>query len=391
LKRWGFALAYRRLQQWRGKLEVPSGTVNAALALLLTACAVTFRDVPRAGVNEVHEYLGTPTRTPPELERLDSVPEAIWSSATGRGVTGAPAVGERVTIVTSVDRWVYALDTRSGQLFWRYRGQDAYGVGAVMGGGSVYVATETGDGIVTSINIFTGKRRWQVRAGVVSAPLVLRDTTLYVVNNAGLLLALDTRTGATRWSRVAGVSRAGPLVTPTFIAVPSLSDSLFVFATENGRAITRTALPSGVTEPLAMIRDSLVVAASPAGGVFALALPQGTVAWRVDTRNPVPGAPVVHGDSVFAMTNACELWQIPVAGPGAASTLALPCRTRTAPTILRDGVLVATVAGDLLFHDRSGRGRQWTLEVGGELRHPPMVQHGQIVVAPVLGDVVSFR
>jgi len=379
------------LQQWRGKLEVPSGAVNAALTVLLAACAVTFRDVPRVGVNEVREYLGTPTRTPLQLERLDSVPELAWTAPTGRGVTGAPAVGERVTVIASVDRWVYALDTRSGQLFWRYRGPDAFGVGAVMGGGAVYVATEAGDGFVTSIDLHTGKRRWQVRAGLVAAPLVLRDTTLYTVTTAGLLLALDTRTGATRWSRVAGASRGGPLVTATFIAVPSLSDSMFVFATDGGRALTRVALPSGVTAPLAMIRDSLVVAASPAGGIFALALPQGTVEWRVDTRDPVPGAPVVHGDTVFAITNACALWQIPSSAPAAAASLPLPCRTRTGPTILRDGVLVATIAGDLLFHERSGVGRQWTLGVGGDLRHPPIVQHGQIVVAPVLGDVMSFR
>jgi hypothetical protein len=384
-------LAYRRLQQWRGKLELPSGTVNAALALLLAACAVTFRDVPRAGVNEVHEYLGTPTRTPAVLEQLDSIPEPAWSAQVGRGVTGMPAVGERVTIIASVDRWVYALDTRAGTLFWRYRGQDAYGVGAVIGNGVVYVATETGDGFVTAIDLYTGKRRWQIRVGLISAPLTLRDSTLYVVTNAGLLFALDARSGATRWSRVAGASRGGPLVTESFIAVPSLSDSLFVFAVDGGRALTRTAMPSGVTAPLAMLHDSLVVAASPAGGVFALTLPQGAVAWRVETRDPIPGAPVVHGDTVFAITNSCALWQVPSRAPGAATMQALPCRTRTGPAILRDGVLVATVAGDLLFHDRSGGGRQWTLGIGGDLRHPPIVQHGQIVVAPVLGDVVSFR
>ena len=352
---------------------------------------MTFRDVPRAGINEVREYLGTPTRTPSQLEHLDSVPQLAWAAPTGRGVTGAAAVGERVTIITSVDRWVYALDTRSGELFWRYRGQDAFGVGAAMGGGAVYVATETGEGFITAIDLVSGKRRWQMRVGLVSAPMVLRDSTLYALNNAGLLLALDTRTGATRWSRVAGSSRAGPLVTTSFIAVPSLSDSLFVFAVEGGRPLTRAALPRGVTAPLAMINDSLAAAASPAGGVFAVRLPQGSVAWTVDTGDPVPGAPSVHGDTVFAITNACGLWQVPTAAPGSAAALRLPCRTRTGATILRDGVLVATVAGDLLFHERSGTARQWKVSVGGDLRHPPIVHHGQIVIAPVLGDVVSFR
>ena len=370
---------------------MPSRAVNVAWVLVLAGCAVTFRDVPRAGINEVREYLGTPMRAPIELERLDSIPELAWAAPTGRGVTGAPAVGERVTVVASVDRWVYALDTRTGELFWRYRGPDAIGVGAVMGGGAVYVATEAGDGAVTSIDLLSGKRRWQVRAGLVAAPMVLRDSTLYLVTTGGMLVALDTRNGETRWSRVAGASRSGPLVTTSHIAIASLSDSLFVFSVDGGRPLTRAAMPAGVTAPLAMISDSLVIAASPGGGVFALALPRGTVAWRVDTRDPVPGAPVVHRDTVFAITNACELWQIPVGAPAAASSQALPCRTRTGPTIVSDGVLVATVAGEVLYHQRSGPGRRWTLGIGGELRHPPIVQHGQIVIAPVLGDVVSFR
>ena len=96
-----------------------------------------------------------------------------------------------------------------------------------MGGGAVYVATEAGDGFVTAIHLLTGKRRWHVRAGLIAAPLVLRDTTLYAVTTAGLLLALDTRTGATRWSRVAGASRGGALVTASSRGA-SLSDSLFL-------------------------------------------------------------------------------------------------------------------------------------------------------------------
>jgi outer membrane protein assembly factor BamB len=370
---------------------MPSGTVNAAFAMLLAACAVTFRDVPRAGINEVHQYLGSPTRTPHELERLDSIPELAWSAPVGRGVTGTPAVGERVTVVASVDRWVYALDTRSGELFWRFRGAAPFGVGPVMGGGVVYVATETGEGFITAIDLYTGKRRWQSRTGVVASPMVLRDSLLHAVTQTGFLLAIDTRTGETRWSRVAGPSRAGPLLTSSFIAVASLNDSLFVFDIAGGRPRSRVVLPAGVIQPLALIGDSLVAAASPEGSVFALTLPAGRVAWRVDTKDPVPGAPLVHGDTVFALTNACTLWQIPVDSATDARTLQLPCRTRTAPTIVRDGVLVATVAGDLLFQERSGPTRRWTLGVGGELRHPAIVRNGQILVAPVLGDVVSFR
>ena len=357
----------------------------------IAACAVTFREVPRAGINEAHEYLGSPTRTPSELERLDAAPQEAWTSTVGRGVTGAPAVGERVTVLASLDRWVYAIDTRSGELFWRFRGSDAFGVGPVMGGGAIYVATETGDGIITSIDMYSGKRRWQSRVGPVAAPMVLRDTLLYATTQRGFVIALDTRDGATRWSRVAAQSRAGPLVTRHFVAVAALTDSLFVFEAGSGRPLSRVSLPSAVVAPLAMISDSLLVAASPGGLVFAVELPSGAVRWRVETGGPIPGAPAVHADTVFAMTNACELWQIPATGAGAGRPLRLGCRSRTAPAILRNGVLVATIDGEIQFHDRFGGTRQWSLPVEGELLHPPIVRRGQIVIAPVLGDVMSFR
>ena len=369
---------------------MPSGAVNAALLLCITACAVTFRDVPRAGVNEWPEYLGSPTRTSPDLERIDAEPRTAWTAAVGRGVTGAPAVGERVTAIASVDRWVYALDTRSGELFWRFRGTDAFGVGPVMGGGAIYVATETGDGIVTSIDLLSGKRRWQSRIGRTAAPMVLRDSILYVSTHGGLLVALNTTDGSTRWTRVAGASRAGPLVTRSFIVLPGLTDSLFVFEAVTGRPIGRVRIPGTVTAPMAMVSDSLVAAATPAGIVFTAALPAATVRWQVDAREPIPGAPAVHGDTVFVITNACALWRFPVSAP-VTQPQRLGCRTRTGPVIVRDGVLVATLDGELQHHARSGAARPWSLTVGGELLHPPVVQHGQVLVVPVLGDVMSYR
>ena len=369
---------------------MPSGAVNAVALLCITACAVTFRDVPRAGINEVRDYLGSPTRTPAELEHIDAEPQTAWTAPAGRGITGAPAVGERVTVVASVDRWVYALDTRSGELFWRFRGSDGFGVGPVMGGGAIYVATETGDGVVTSIDVHSGKRRWQARIGRTASPMVLRDSLLYVATQGGFLVALNVADGTTRWARAAGASRAGPLVTRSFVALPGISDSLFVFEAVTGRPITRARIPGAVLAPLALISDSLIAATSPGGLVFTLALPAATVGWQVDTREPIPGGPAVYRDTVFVITNGCSFWQLPVAS-AASEPRKLGCRTRTGPTILRDGVLVATIDGELQYHARSGASRPWTLTIGGELLHPPVVQHGQIVVAPVLGDVMSYR
>jgi outer membrane protein assembly factor BamB len=357
----------------------------------MIACAVTFSDVPRDGINEVHEYLATSRRTPSILETLDAEPALAWTAEVGRGVTGVPAVGERVTAVVSVDRWVHALNTRTGELFWRFRGPDSFGPGPVMGSGAVYAATEAGEGVVLAIDLFSGRRRWQARTGPISAPLVLRDSTLYAVNEVGMLIALDTRTGDTRWSRLAGASRAGPLVADSVIAVASLNDSLLTFERTTGQPQSRAALPAGVIAPAAYIDEHTIALASPAGSVFVLTLPGGAVRWRVNTPDGVTGSPVVSGDTVFALTAGCQLLAIPVNAPDARRTLDLGCRTRTGPTLLRNGVLVATLDGRILFDSRTTTASRWTLAVGGELQHPPIVQRGQVIIAPVLGGVVSYR
>jgi outer membrane protein assembly factor BamB len=322
---------------------------------------------------------------------IDGEPALAWTAEAGRGITGAPAVGERVTVVASAERWIHALDTRTGELFWRYRGPDSFGAGPVMGGGAIYAATETGDGVVVAINLFSGRRRWQARTGPVGAPLVLRDSTLYAVSEVGMLLALDISTGTTRWSRLAGPSRAGPLVTDSLIAVASLNDSLLIFNRSTGQPMSRVALPVGVVAPLALIDDHTVALASPSGAILAVNLPAGTLRWRVNTASPVSGSPVVSGDTVFALTTDCQLLGIPVSDPAARRTVDLDCRTRTGPTLLRNGVLVATVNGEILFQSRTSTAGRWTLGVGGELPHPPTVHRGQIIVAPVLGGVVSYR
>ena len=357
----------------------------------MIACAVTFRDVPHDGTNEVQEYLGTSRRAPSVLETLDSEPALAWTAEVGRGVTGAPAVGERVTAIASVDRWIHALDTRTGELFWRFRGPDSFGPGPVMGAGAVYAATEAGEGVVVAIDLISGRRRWQARTGPIAAPLVLRDSTLYGVNEVGMLMALDTRTGNMRWSRLAGASRAGPLVADSAIAVASLNDSLLVFERTTGQPLTRVALPVGIVAPAAYVDQRTIALASPAGAVLAVTLPGGEVRWRVNTGEGVMGSPAVSGDTVFAVTSGCQLLAIPVNAPDARRSLDLGCRTRTGPTLLRNGVLVATLDGRILFHSRTAAAGRWTLGVGGELPHPPIVQRGQVIIAPILGGVLSYR
>lgn len=355
------------------------------------ACAVTFREVPRQGSHEVREYLGTATRAPFAEVAVDTAPVEVWRAEAGRGSLGLPAVGDRVTVVATVDRWVYAISTRTGDLFWRFRGDNSYAAGPVTSDGRVFVASEGRDGRLTAIDLYSGKRLWHGGVGDVAGPLTYRDGTVFGANQRGAVFAYDASSGARRWVYYGAPGRSGPLVHDSLVVLATMSDLLVILHTRTGAALTRARLPASTLAPLALVDDSTVAMSAPSGSILAVAIPSGVVRWQVATGAPVYGAPAVVGDSVFALTNDCVLWTIPAWEPARASSSALGCRTVATPALSRGGVVVATVGGDLVYFDRITKRRIWTRHIGGELRHPPILRNGQIIVAPVLGSVVSLR
>jgi outer membrane protein assembly factor BamB len=347
--------------------------------------------VPPEARADVREYLGDARRAPSAEEVIDTAPARVWSAQAGRGSVGAPAVGDRVAAVTTVDRWVYALDTRTGRTFWRYRGDAPYGAGPSMGDGRVYVASEGREGRLTALSLRDGKRRWRVRVGDVAGPLVVHDGAVFGATQDGVAFAYAAEDGRPRWTRKVGPSRSGPLLAGSSLALVTLTDSLIVLDARTGAVQTRAGLPTSTLAPLALVDDSTVAVTSPAGALLVVGLPDGRLRWHIRTGAPIFGAPAVWRDTVFALTNDCTLWAVPAAEPARADTTAVGCVAVAGPTIVRDGVLIAAIGGEIIYVDRRTGRRVWTRVVRGELRHPPVVRHGQILVAPASGAVVSFR
>lgn len=375
----------RRLPKWTRKLFSAFVGVNAA-------CAGASREVPRDLPVEVREYLLTPTRSPSAGEAIDGEPRLVWRATIGRGVVSLPAVSSRVTLVTSTDRWIYAIDTRSGATFWRRRGDGAFASAPVAAGGRVFVASEGTGGRVTALRLTDGGRIWQTTVGDVSAPLALRDSVLYGVNDEGEVFALGVSRGNLVWKREAGPSRGGPLVTADRIVVATLRDSLLVLNRQSGTIVAAFRLQSPTAAPLAQLDDSTVVVTSPEGSIDAIHLVTGGVRWSVATEEPIPAAPVVHDDTVFALGGSCTLFRVPRHAPNVPRRETIPnCVTVAAPLLLRNGVLVATVSGDVTYISRATGASVWTRRTGGTIRHPPVVLDRQIVLATLGGEIFGFR
>ena len=363
----------------------------AMVALAPAGCSYFQRDVAPSNGGEVRDYLGASARRDAEPESIDLTPRVVWRAPAGRGSAGAVALGERITAVATVDRRVVALDTRTGELLWQWRGGHTFAGGPVMGDGSLYVASEGRGGTLTALSLSSGRRRWYHRVGDVGSPITLRHGRVYGATTNGFAFAFDAASGRRDWMYRVGPTRAGPLVAGERVIIVTTGDSVLIMEAATGRVESRAGLPATTIAPLALIDDTTFAMGSPAGSVIAVSIPSGAVRWEVKTEGPVFGAPIVSRDTVYALTNDCVLWTIPAAAPAAARTTPLGCVTKAAPALVRDGVLVATVGGTLALYGRSDGRLRWADTLRSEIRHPPMVLNGQIVVAQTVGDVVSYR
>lgn len=379
------SLILRRLPAWSGKLF-------SALIGVNVACTSTSGHVPGDVAAEAREYLLTSSRAPSAREIIATEPRLVWRANVGRGVKGLPAVTSRVTLVTTTDRWVYALDTRTGDMFWRRRGDGTYSIGPVVGGGRVFVASEGTGGRVTALRLADGRRMWQTSVGDVSAPLALRDSVLYGVTDDGTAFAIARTDGRVLWRRTAGPSRSGPAVTDRFVAIPTLRDTLIVLDRNGGSVVSASPLPSATAAPAALMDDTTLVLTSPAGAIHMIQIPSGGVRWSVETGEPMPGGAVAHADTVFALGGSCTLFRVHRHAPTSLERTMVPgCITTAGPLVTRDGVLVATLSGVLMHISRATGARTWIQRIGSALRHPPVVVDRQIILATLGGEVFAFR
>jgi outer membrane protein assembly factor BamB len=126
--------------------------------------------------------------------------EFQWKFAARQALWAAPVTDGLRVYLGSLDRKVYALNARSGQLAWEEVLAGAVLSSPVQGGdGRLYVVTFGGN--VIALDTATGDQLWQFSAGdfVWSAP-VFKDGEVYFGDSSGIFYALNTSTGAQDWS-----------------------------------------------------------------------------------------------------------------------------------------------------------------------------------------------
>jgi len=151
----------------------------------------------------------------------------IWKRATNGPVPSTPAVADNTVYIGSYDGKFYALDVRTGALKWKFategeRRFEAKGIhgwqpknqtiadpfdiflsSPVVANGAVYFGS--GDGNLYALDSRTGDLRWKFKTGdVVHASPALADGVLFFGSWDSYFYAVDATTGKEKWRFHAG-------------------------------------------------------------------------------------------------------------------------------------------------------------------------------------------
>jgi outer membrane protein assembly factor BamB len=172
----------------------------------------------------------------------------------------SPVLAGTMLFVGNLDRNMYVLDAKSGQMVARFRTDGPVTSTALVADGLVYFGSN--DGFVYAIDVSNGRPRWKLKTQdwVNSSPR-LQDGILYIGSNDRHVYAVDAGTGRVEWKH----ETSGPAV-----ARPVVYKNLLIAAGGSGD-----------------------------GAVYALQREDGSLFWRYRTGGRIDSDPVVVGDTLY--------------------------------------------------------------------------------------------
>jgi outer membrane protein assembly factor BamB len=356
---------------------------------LVNACASSGRDGPARQERVWPVYLGQSSRAG-GADTLTSDPQPVWSHSVARGISGAPALAEDVVALSLVDNRVALLDRATGALIWTRRLAGPLGAGPLIAADRLFVAEQQVGGRVWAIRLLNGTTIWSARAGDVSAPLVLADSSLYLANSEGLVVRASAGTGIARWhSHVGGAVRTTPLVVPAGLVVATQMDSLFLLDVQSGAVRVRRGTRGTVLAAPAW-SDSTIVVGTTAGRLEGLNAATLQTRWSLDLGDAIVGNVALRDGRAYALTGRGTLVIVPLERPAEARRVAVGIIARAGPTPAAQGIFLGGVRGEIVLVDSLGV-HKWDARILAPVAEAVLVDARTLIAVSVRGDVVMFR
>jgi outer membrane protein assembly factor BamB len=331
-----------------------------------------------------------PPPVPLAASAAGNAPTPVWTSRAGRRFTSPLELRDNTLYGGSVDRKVYAVDVRSGDVRWSARLSGMVVGGVLLAGDTVYAGTSRPEGRVYALQRSTGKQIWRRSTNPIGAPLALISGILVAQTQRGEVLGLDPASGRIRWHRRTGVSRVAVAPAGPGALLAATTDSLFRLSTVDGKITQRAASPGTIVSPWVTYNGGLVAGTTDSQVVL---LDPATVKqkWTVRVDAPVLNSPAVLGDTLFLASRMGTVYRIdPGPNPRPRQIAALDWPVTTPLTIVNGRILLGGADGTIRSLRTDGS-EVWRVRIWRPVELGPVPVPDGLIAVGGNGDFHRYR
>jgi eukaryotic-like serine/threonine-protein kinase len=331
-----------------------------------------------------------PPPAPVAANVAGDAPTPVWSTRAGRRFTSPLELQDDVLYGGSVDRKVYAVDLRDGDVRWSQRLSGMLVGGVLLAGDTIFAATSRPEGRVYALRRATGKQIWNTSLSPIAAPLALLERVVVAQTQQGEVLALDPVSGRVKWRRRVGVSRVAAAPAGDGALLIATTDSLVRLSLADGRVTHRTRSPGTIVSPWVSYAGGLV-AGTTDSQVVSINPRNLRPDWSVRVDAPVLGSPASIGDTLFVASRRGTVYRIDPGSDRQARQIAALDWPVTTPLAVVNRKIILGGADGTIRALRTDGSEIWRVRVWRPVEVSPLPLPDGLIAIGGNGDLHRYR
>lgn len=314
-----------------------------------------------------------------------------WKFKAEEEIRSTPVSHGGMVFVTVYDNNLYALDSESGQLKWKFAAEDVVGSSPAVAASEGLVVFGSKDQSLYAVDIRTGRVRWtyQTTGPIYSSPAI-EHGHVFFGSDDGMIYALRVATGRAAWKQPANAPiRCKPGVTEDRIIFGTKEGELFCLDLGGQQKWRFKARREIISSPL--VQNKVAYVGSVDGHMYAVGLDNGWAAWKLQTNKPVVSSPAsgdgrVYVGSVNGIMYALdpssgrELWKFDTQN-----------QITSSPTFYNGAVYFGANNNKIYCLDAKTGKERWSYETGGIVPGSPYAADGFVYIGSTDQNLYAFK